>query len=136
VELTRNLALTCNDMSIAAILNRLGYRTGRENTWTESRVRSLRTHHGIAAAPRPEERQWLTLAQSAAQLGTSVGFVRGLMRQRLLPARQTVAHAPWIIDRADLELPAVTGAVKNLRQGLRRPRLESHPSQTSLFPER
>jgi hypothetical protein len=34
-ELIRELALVCEDTSIVSILNRLGYRTGNGNTWTE-----------------------------------------------------------------------------------------------------
>jgi hypothetical protein len=37
-ELIRELALVCEDTSIVSILNRLGYRTGNGNTWTEKRV--------------------------------------------------------------------------------------------------
>jgi hypothetical protein len=34
-ELIRELALVCEDGAIVSILNRLGYRTGNGNTWTE-----------------------------------------------------------------------------------------------------
>jgi len=36
-ELIRELALVCEDTSIVSILNRLGYRGGNSNTWTEKR---------------------------------------------------------------------------------------------------
>jgi hypothetical protein len=35
IGLIRELALVCEDTSIVSILNRLGYRTGNSNTWTE-----------------------------------------------------------------------------------------------------
>jgi hypothetical protein len=41
-ELIRELALVCEDTSIVSILNRLGYRTGPGNTWTEKRVQHVR----------------------------------------------------------------------------------------------
>jgi hypothetical protein len=47
IELIRSLARVCPDRSIASILNRLGFTTGRGNGWTESRVRSARSYHGI-----------------------------------------------------------------------------------------
>jgi hypothetical protein len=42
VDLVRELATVCRDSAIVSILNRLGYKTGAENTWTESRVQHLR----------------------------------------------------------------------------------------------
>ena len=47
-ELIRALARQQPDAGIAAILNRSGKRTGKGNSWTESRVRSHRSAHGIA----------------------------------------------------------------------------------------
>ncbi len=61
------LARQLNDASIASLLNRLGYRTGRDMTWTETRVRSFRCHHGIAVYRdgEREERGEVTLEQAA-----------------------------------------------------------------------
>ena len=47
VDLTRALARLMPDKLIAAALNRAGKLTGRGNGWTQSRVCSLRNHHGI-----------------------------------------------------------------------------------------
>src|SRR5690349_15397213 len=47
-ELLQALARQQPDAGIAAILNRCGKRTGKGNTWTESRVRSHRSANGIA----------------------------------------------------------------------------------------
>ena len=47
-DLIRGLARQQPDAGIAAILNRCGKRTGKGNTWTESRVRSHRSAHGVA----------------------------------------------------------------------------------------
>jgi hypothetical protein len=40
-ELIRQLALVFEDPAIVSILNRLGYRTGNSNTWTEKRVQHV-----------------------------------------------------------------------------------------------
>ncbi len=50
-----------------------GHRTGRDQTWTEMRVRSFRCDHGIAVyrAGEREERGEVTLEQAAEALGTS-----------------------------------------------------------------
>ena len=42
------LARQLNDASIASLLNRLGHRTGKGQSWTEMRVRSFRCDRGIA----------------------------------------------------------------------------------------
>ena len=43
--LITQLARQLNDSSIASLLNRLGHRTGKGHTWTETRVRSFRCSH-------------------------------------------------------------------------------------------
>ena len=70
-ELIQDLARQQPDAAIAAILNRCGKRTGKGNTWTESRVRSHRSAHGIAAYRDGEmaDRGELTLEQTAASQG-------------------------------------------------------------------
>ena len=87
--LITQLARQLKDGSIASLLNRLGHRTGRDQTWTEMRVRSFRCSHGIAVykAGEREERGEVTLEQAAEVLGTSkmtvlrmiaAGTLRGL----------------------------------------------------------
>jgi hypothetical protein len=49
-ELIRELALVCGDTAIVSILNRLGYRTGTGNTWTEKHVQYAVLH-------RPDHRR-------------------------------------------------------------------------------
>jgi len=56
LDLVRGLAKVCEDFEIARILDRLGHRTGRGNSWTESRVRSLRDHREIPVCPPREAR--------------------------------------------------------------------------------
>ena len=46
-QLIGDLARVAPDQSIAAILDRLGMRTGKGHTWTQQRVRSFRNDHGI-----------------------------------------------------------------------------------------
>jgi hypothetical protein len=105
VALIRELAAVCNDQTIAAVLNRLGYRTGHDLTWRSSRVAGVRNYHGIPPCdPSPER---LTLEQVAEILQVSNTTVHRLIRDQVLPARQLVPYAPWVIRREDLTLPAV-----------------------------
>jgi len=122
VDLIRELAEMCDDCRIAWVLNRLGYTTGAGNTWTEPRVRSLRSYQKIPAFDAEVGRSWLTLAESAATLGVSPCFVRRLLKEGALLGRQVVSWAPWRIERADLEGPQVRAAVRALREGRKMPR--------------
>ena len=124
----RELARACDDRAIAAVLNRLGYRTGQGRTWRASRVLGLRHYHGIAAGAR--QGQWRSLERAAEELGVSNTVVRRLIREKALPAEQVVTYAPWLIRREDLALPAVLAAVQAVREGRRRPRTD--PGQPEL----
>ena len=48
LSLVRELARLMPDRQIARLLNRAGKPTGRGNGWTQARVCSFRSHHGIA----------------------------------------------------------------------------------------
>lgn len=136
VDLVRELAKVCRDKDIAAILNRLGYRTGHENNWTLTRVKTLRSHHQIPAMEKTEPRSWITLEQAARELGTNKNLIRTLIKEGTLPATQVVACAPWIIQRDDLKREGVQAAVrwsKSYTPGQRRPRTDNQESQVSLF---
>jgi hypothetical protein len=130
IDLLRELAKVCRDRTIAAILNRLGYRTGAGNTWKEARIASLRHYHHIPACERDPHRTWRTLDEAARESGVSPTVMRRLIRKKLLPAKQVVKLAPWVIERKDLELPAVQAAIKAAREGKRCPR--TTPGQQEL----
>ena len=69
-EMIRELARLMPDRAITAFLNRAGKRTGKGNTWTEVRVRALRSNRGIAVYREGErqERNELTQTEAAARL--------------------------------------------------------------------
>jgi hypothetical protein len=119
--LIRELALVCEDTSIVSILNRLGYRTGNGNTWTEKRVQHVRHTNGFPACPPPDQRLWITMQQAAAALGVSEMVVRRLIAQKSLPAKQIVKFAPWMIERSHLDLPAVRKEIRRVHAGRRAP---------------
>lgn len=133
IELARQLAKVCDDGTIAAILNRLGYRTGHGNTWTLTRVKTMRSHHRISAFNKDESRPWVTLDQAAKELGVGRHVMRTLIRRGTLPARQVVRCAPWVIERADLQSPAVQEAALTVKNGQRLPCHKDPKSQPVLF---
>lgn len=132
-NLIRELALVCEDAAIVSILNRLGYRTGNGNTWTEKRVQHVRHTKGFPACPPPDQRLWITMQQAAAALRVSDAVVRRLVAQHILPAKQIVKFAPWMIERAHLDLPAVHRAVRLVHTGRHAPSRIASDAQTRMF---
>lgn len=104
LDLVRVLARQMSDLSIAAILNRAGKRTGKDNGWTRSRVCSLRNTHGIAPYRHGEraERGEATLDEAAAVLQVSPSTIRRMINRGTLAANQLCTGAPWIIRLLDL----------------------------------
>jgi hypothetical protein len=121
----RALSKVCEDRTLAATLNRLGYRTGTGKPWRAHRVACVRYQYRLPNYPKGKD--WLTLTQAAAQLGVSKTVLIRLLAQGPLPASQVVPRAPWIIQRSALDLPAVQAEVQAVRTG-RRPRLLRGPS--------
>jgi hypothetical protein len=128
----RELALVCEDTSIVSILNRLSYRTGNSNTWTEKRVQHVRHTNGFPACPPPGQRLWITMQQAASALGVSKMVVRRLIAQKSLPAKQIVKFAPWMIERHALDLAAVRKAIRRVHESRRSGWVVSE-KQTGLF---
>ena len=123
--LIRDLARMLPDELIAGLLNRLGRRTAKGNSWTKSRVCSFRSTRGIAVYREGErqERGELILREAAERLAVHPTVVRRLIHSGVLPARQACKGAPWIIRDDVLHRPEVLAGVT--RQGP----LTPHPDQ-------
>ena len=119
IDLVSELAKVSADKTIAAILNRLGYATGQEKTWNASRVAGLCHYHKIA--PFQKQDGWVTQEEAARELKVSDTVIKRLIREQVLPAKQIVKCAPWIIQKTDLSLPAVRAEVEAVRRGAHRP---------------
>jgi hypothetical protein len=117
LEVIGELSKVCRDLTIAATLNRLGYRTGTGKTWRAHSVACVRYHYRLPNFAKGHD--WLTLTQAAQQLGVSATVVKRCIAQGTLPARQVVPYAPWIIQCTDLALPAVQAVVQGVRTGRR-----------------
>ena len=131
IELARVLARHMPDQSIASILNRSGKSTGRGNSWTSSRIYSLRSSHGISPYREGEraERGEVTLDEAAAALAVSPSTVLRMLRDGTLPGQQLCKGAPWIIRLQDLECKGVRDEAKRRRS--RRPSSRD-PNQRTL----
>lgn len=128
--LVRELARMMPDRAIAAILNRAGKFTGRNNGWTEGRVRSLRGRMGVPVYREGErvERGELTLDEAATFLHVSTMTVLRMIKSGVLPARQLCKGAPWVIKAGDLDKDAVRAEAS----GRRHKPLTQNPDQESF----
>lgn len=115
VELIRALARLLPDASIAQLLNRLGKRTAKGNTWNAVRVCTFRCNHDIAVYRDGEraERGEVNLEEAAQFLQVNAMAVLRLIQREVLSAQQPCVGAPWSIRRSDLDLPAIRQALKS-----------------------
>ena len=111
VELIGELARIMPDSRIAAVLNRLGQRTGQGHSWTEGRVCSARNYYKVPAYVPGEmtERGELKLKEAAHQLGAPKMTVLRLIRDGRVRGRQPCSGAPWIVQKEDVDDLAATG---------------------------
>lgn len=131
-ELIRGLARLMPDKDIASLLNRAGKRTGRANSWTQSRVCTFRNQHGIAVYRDGErgERGELTLKEAAATLGVSTMTVLRLIRDDVIAAHQICKGAPWVIKASALEGVQLNSAGAG---GRKRPLTPDRNQKTLVF---
>ena len=102
-SIIRRMAGRWPDEEIAATLNRLGLRTGAGNTWNEQRVYTLRHRRKLPAFdPNRAKDDTITLDEASRRLGVSPNFVRKLIRQNIVPAKQSAPGAPWEISSSAL----------------------------------
>jgi hypothetical protein len=72
------------------------------------------------------------MSQAAVHFKVSLMVVRRMIAQKVLPAREVVKCAPWMIQRAHLEIPAVRKEIRRVHEGRRAPSMV-HSSQRGLF---
>ena len=127
VQLVRELARILPDHSIAPLLNRLGKRSAKGQSWNQLRVRNFRGVHQIAVYRDGErtQRQELILHEAASRLGVHRMTVVRLIRDGLLSARQACVGAPYVIREDDLDRPAVRRTLANGRAVSLNPEQES-----------
>lgn len=129
-DLVRELARLMPDKAIAAVLNRAGKPTGRNNGWTQNRVCTFRNHRGIEVYCEGEraKRGELTLDETATALRVSAMTVLRMIRRGVLIGRQLCKGAPWVIKAGDLDADGVRAEA----DGRRRTPLTANPSQQTL----
>jgi hypothetical protein len=132
VDLIRSCARLMPDKAIAGLLNRMGKRTGRQNGWTQTRVRAFRNTHGIAVYRDGEwaERGEITLTEAASMLELSSMTVLRHIKAGIIPAKQHCKGAPWVIKRQDLQDQHL---IRRLKTGRNGPPSENSDQQSLIF---
>jgi excisionase family DNA binding protein len=135
IEIIRQMAGKFPDDQIAATLNRLALRTGAGHTWTEGRIRSLRSYHEWPTYDaKIARRQGLTLEEASERLGVSHKIVRRLIDAGKISATQVVPWAPWEISAEAVESEDVLQAIRKVKR--RVPDTSSRPETVlPLFSE-
>jgi Recombinase/Recombinase zinc beta ribbon domain len=134
IEVIRTMAGQFPDDQIASTLNRLRLRTGVDNPWNQQRVYSVRHRLQLPAFDAGQcRRNKITLAEAAERLKLSPPSVRKMIDEKILPARQVVACAPWQIPVEALDSEVVKTVAANLRNRVRIPRSENSEEQQSIF---
>ena len=134
IGVIRQMAERFSDEQIAATLNRLGLRTGADNTWNEGRVRSAREYQQLPAFdPNHVREDFVTLREAAQRLGVSLTIVRRLISEKKLPASQVITCAPCQIPAGALDSATVRAEVENIKNGVRAPRTQQLDGQQALF---
>jgi len=132
VDIVRQMAGRYEDEEIALTLNRLRLKTGVGNSWSERRVRSLRSHLNLPAYDAGQQDSRLNLRQTAEQLAVSTTIVRRLIANKVLPATQVVPGAPWEIDATVTASREVIQAATALRNREKRERCPADERTLSL----
>lgn len=132
IAIIRSMAGRWPDEQIAASLNRLGIRTGQNNTWSAHRVESARKTHDIHAyRSADKDGEWLTMSEAATELGVTNHVIRRLIRNGDLRATQVVPRAPYQIQASDLRSERIAALIDRSNSPCR----GQTPLQPSLFSE-
>jgi len=137
LEIIRKMAVRYGDDQIAAVLNRLGRRTGKGKRWNQNRVHTARRNHSICGQKRAiVDPDILSLGQAAKYCSVSQTTIKRLVECGKLAYEQVTPRAPWEIRRRDLDTEPVKSIVDHLRRTGKLV-LEGGDStdQLSLFPE-
>ncbi len=134
VDLIRDLARVSRDQDIVRILNRLGVKTASGMTWTEARVRSVRTYYRIPAYSWETKRRegWFNLSEASGYLGVSPMSVLRLVKAGRLKAEQAATYAPWVLCQEDLDAPETLEMVRQIKDREKRDKTGPAEGQTCL----
>jgi len=111
------MAVRYEDDQIASVLTRLGYRTGTDKRWNQTRVTTTRRRYSIPD-PKPTalDSELLSMGAAAKYCGVSESTIKRLVSSGVLKREQVVPYAPWEIRRSDLDSPEIRIIIERLRR--------------------
>src|ERR1019366_317091 len=126
IDLLRRLAAHHPDTIIAGVLNRQGRKTARGESFTASRIASLRAHWKIPCyqpPAKPAEGELLTVGAAAKALGVVASTLLRWLNDGFIGGEQVTPGAPWRIrmtnDLKQLILPEVPPGYVAMPQAMR-----------------
>ena len=108
----------------------MGYRTGQGQTWRVHHIYNVRYERRLPSYQKKGE--WLTLEENAAELQVSGTVIKRLLKEEILPARQVVPGAPWVIERKNLQLPVVQAQIQAVYAGRKSPHITDRQAELPL----
>lgn len=122
VDALRKLAGQWPDRELAVSLNRMRCKTNDGETWTTVRVREMRERLGLPEYDQANDGpEMISLMKAAERLGICVGSAKSLATKGILPAKQAMPGAPWLVPVEALTSEAVRIGVQ--RVIARRPKI-------------
>ncbi len=126
VKLIKQLSRQMPDRHIVALLNKLGYKTGAGNAWTDVRLRAARSRNNIDKYNPKKDGAYFTLKETAQKLGITTRQVKLLIDREVLQGNQVTAYAPWAIKSEQMDSPCLKQVVNSLIKG---------PNRAANFPQ-
>jgi len=130
IDLIEELSKISSAQMIAQVLNRLGYRTGQGHTWRVHHIYNVRYERRLPSYQKKGE--GLTLQETATELQVSGTVIKRLLKEEILPARQVVPGAPWVIERKNLQLPVVQAQIQAVHAGRKLPQMTDGQAELPL----
>ena len=105
-----------DDTEIAKVLSKLGRTTGKGHNWNKHNVGTMRRRLGIKAVKILKDDLVLNVSEATRYCAVSNSTIMKLIKAGVLPANQIVQHAPFEINKADLDSEPAAGIITTLKK--------------------
>lgn len=117
IEIIRKMSPKYKDEEIVRVLNQMGRKTGRGNSWSKGKVNMTKFRERILLdQPRVKDEEILTLGQASRYCKVCTRTIAKLSQKGILKYNQVVPLAPWEIKKSDLDSEPVKSIISNLKK--------------------